>query len=195
MPIRSFAAALLVFFASAGYSQTPATSTGVDMPVFRVQVWGHVVADFSTRVASYLELRRVLEKGLPPLVMTAFPAEITRAQWLLARRIRAARKGAKEGEIFTPVIGAEFRKVLLPEMTDETREAIMDDNPGEFSHRIDDTYPRGKTFSTMPSNVLAVLPTLPDDIQYRFLGHHLVLLDTRANVILDQIPCAIECGK
>jgi hypothetical protein len=30
-------------------------------------------------------------------------------------------------------------------------------------------------------------------VLYRFLGSHLVLLDTRANVILDRIPCAIEC--
>ncbi len=189
----SLATVLIVVFASAGYPQT--TNGDRDVPVFRVQAWGYIVADFSTRVASYMELRSTLEKGLPTLAVTAYPAEITRAQLALARRIREARDGAKEGDIFTPTISAEFRKVLLPEMSADTREAIMDDNPGEFSHQIDGTYPRGKTFSTMPSNILAVLPTLPDDIQYRFLGHHLVLLDIRANVILDRIPCAIECKK
>jgi hypothetical protein len=188
----ALATALIVMFASAGYPQTPA-ATGDQIPVFRVQVLGYIVADFSTRVASYLEFRRTLEQGLPPLTMTAYPAEIRRAQFALARRIRAARDGARQGNIFTPAISAEFRKVLLPEVSDEVREAIMDDNPGAFSHRIDGSYPKGKPFSTMPGNILAVLPTLPDDIQYRFLGHHLVLLDTRANVILDRIPCAIPC--
>jgi hypothetical protein len=37
----------------------------------------------------------------------------------------------------------------------------------------------------------ALLPKLPDDIEYRFLGRHLVLHDTRANMILDRIPCAV----
>jgi hypothetical protein len=44
----------------------------------------------------------------------------------------------------------------------------------------------------VPPNILAVLPRLPDDIPYRFFGRHLILLDTRANLILDRMPCAIE---
>jgi hypothetical protein len=47
--------------------------------------------------------------------------------------------------------------------------------------------------STVPANVLSVLPELPPDIQYRFLGRHLVLHDTRANVIVDRMRCAIQC--
>ena len=69
----------------------------------------------------------------------------------------------------------------------------MDDNPGEYPHRINSTYRMGKPVSTMPRTILAVLPVLPDDIQYRVLGRHLVLVDTRANVILDRILCAIQC--
>jgi hypothetical protein len=68
----------------------------------------------------------------------------------------------------------------------------MDDNPGEFSNKINGSYPEEKPLSTVPPNILAVLPRLPDDIQYRFLGRHLILLDTRANVILDRIPFAIQ---
>jgi hypothetical protein len=195
MSSASRAAALILSFASVAYAQTPAPNGTRDLPLFRVQTWGYIVADFSTRVASYVELRGKLEQGLPPLAVTADPADIHRAQSALARRIRSAREGAKQGNIFTPTISAEFRKVLLPEMSEGTRAAIMDDNPGEFSHQIDGTYRTGKAFSTMPSNILAVLPALPDDIQYRFLGRHLVLLDTRANVILDRITCAIECSK
>ena len=45
----------------------------------------------------------------------------------------------------------------------------------------------------MPGAILAVLTALPDGIEYRFLGHDLILHDTRANVILDRISCAIEC--
>jgi hypothetical protein len=103
-----------------------------------------------------------------------------------------ARAGAKQGDIFTPSISVEFKKVLILQMDSNTWAAIMDDNPGEFSNEINSTYKEGKPLSTVPPNILAVLPRLPDDIQYRFLGRHLILLDTRASVILDRIPFAIR---
>jgi hypothetical protein len=190
----SFAIAFVVLFTSVATSQTPATNQGRGTPDFRVQVWGDIVADFSARVWSYAELRRNLEKGLPALTVTDDPAEVRRTVSAFAERIRVARAGAQEGEIFTPAISAEFRKVLLLEMNANTWEAIMDDNPGEFSNQINGSYPEERPLSTVPPNILAVLPRLPDDIQYRFVGRHLILLDTRASVILDRIPYAIGCA-
>ncbi len=188
----SLATVLIVLFASVGYAQTPITNPSDDTPDFRVQVWGFIVADFSTRVWSYFELRRTLEEGLPSLTVTNDPAEFMRAELALANSIRVAREGAKQGEIFTTTISVEFRRVLLLEMDASTWAAIMDDNPGEFSHRINGTYPKKRPHSTVPPNVLALLPSLPEDIQYRFLGRHLILYDMRANVILDRIPHAIH---
>jgi hypothetical protein len=158
-----------------------------------VQVWGYIVADFSTRVWEYFELRSQLQKTLPPLSVTDDPAEIRSAVRVLAKEIRVARAKAKQGDIFTPTISVEFRRVLLLETNADTWAAIMDDNPGELSNHINDSYPEGEPLSTVPPNILAVLPSLPDDIQYRFFGRHLILLDTRARVILDRIPCAIQC--
>ena len=187
------ATALLVLFASIVYPQEPTPSAGSDTPVFRVQVWGYIVEDFTARVSSYYELRRNLQKGLPVLTVTDYPAEIRNTQLALANRIRAARHRARPGEIFTPAIRVEFRKVLSLAIDANTLGAIMDDNPGKISHHINGIYPEGEPFSTMPPNILAVLPRLPDDIHYRFLGRDLILLDTAANVILDRIPCAIQC--
>ena len=188
-----FATALLVLFSSGAYPQAPTPSAGSDIPVFRVQVWGYIAEDFTARVSSYYELRRNLQKGLPVLTVTDYPAEIKSTQLALANRIRAARHRARSGEIFTPTIRVEFRKVLSLAIDANTLGAIMDDNPGKISHHINGTYPEGEPFSTMPPNILAVLPRLPDDIHYRFLGRDLILLDTAANVILDRIPCAIHC--
>jgi hypothetical protein len=155
-------------------------------------VWGYFVADFTTRVWNYFELRNELEKGLPALAITDDPAQLQRAELTLARKIRVARAGAKQRDIFTPNISVEFRKILLIEMNVEAWAAIMDDNPGEFSNHINGTYPKKRTLSTVPPNILAALPRLPADIEYRFLGRHLILHDTRANVILDRIPYAIH---
>ena len=189
----SLAIALMVSVASVGYTQPVTTNQNRETPDIRVQVWGYIVADFSTRVWGYFELRSELEKGLPALRVTDDPAEIRRAIRALAKRIRLARAEAREGDMFTPTISVEFRKALILEMNANTWAAIMDDNPGEFSNQTDGTYPEGKPLSTVPPNILAALPRLPEDIQYRFLGRHLILLDTRANLILDRIPYAIQC--
>ena len=184
----AFAVALLVCA-----SAEAQTTSAVSPPDFRVQIFGTVAADFSARIEEYLNLRRMLEQGLPPLTVTDDPAEILRAELALARRIQAARAGARQGDIFTREIRADFRRVLLLETDSWTRAAIMDENPGAFSSRINRTYPKERSVSTVPANILAALPRLPDDIQYRFLGPHLVLHDIRANIILDRLPCAIRC--
>ena len=191
------AVALIFLLASVGYAQTPKTPQDPDTPGFRVEVEvrGDIVAEFSTRVFSYVELRSELEKGLPPLTVTDRPAEIGTAERALARRIRVARAKAKQGDIFTPTISVEFRKALLVVMDAKTWESIMDDNPGTFSVRINGTYPEKRPLSTVPPNILAVLPDLPDDVEYRFLGRHLVLLDTRARVLLDGIAYALPARR
>ena len=151
------------------------------------------MADFSLRVQSYYDLRSSLEVGLPPLRVTADLSELMDREEALAERIRRARTKAKEGDLFTPTISVEFRRVLLLQMDVKTWDSLMDDNPGAFHQTINGTYPKKKPLSTVPPNILAALPSLPDGIQYRFLGRHLVLHDTRANVILDRLPYAVQC--
>lgn len=177
-------------------AQAPAPRPDAQTPPnFKVEVWGFVMADFSARIDAYLKLRSGLEKGLPALKVTDDPAETIRAENLLAERIRQARRGARHGDIFTGQIRAGFREVLRSETTPGTCEQIGDDNPGEFSHAINGTYPKIEPVSTVPASMLDVLPRLPPDIQYRFLGHDLVLHDIKANVILDHIDDAIRCPK
>jgi len=190
----SLAIAVALLVGSVGYSQTPTRSPDAENPTFKVQVWGYIAADFSARIWHYFELRSELEEGLPVLTVTDDPREIRRAQRALAKRIRDAREDAREGDIFTPAIAVEFREVLQLEMDADTWASIMDDNPGEFSNRINGTYSGKRPLSTVPPNILARLPRLPDDVQYRFVGRHLILHDTRANLILDRIPYAIRCA-
>ncbi len=98
---HAWLAPALGLFASVGYAQTPAPNDGRQTPDFTVQVWGQAVADFNARVSSYLELRSRLEKEVPAQTVTDDPAQIRSRERALARRIRLARNGAKQGEIFT----------------------------------------------------------------------------------------------
>jgi hypothetical protein len=46
--------------------------------------------------------------------------------------------------------------------------------------------------TTVPPQVLAALPRLPDEqIEFRFLSTRLILLDTRANMIVDYMERAL----
>jgi hypothetical protein len=45
--------------------------------------------------------------------------------------------------------------------------------------------------STVPPEVLQTLPTLGEDMEYRFIGDDLILLDTHAHVVADVIEDAL----
>lgn len=185
--------ALLLAFAAGGQAQvTEPARQGT--PVFRVEIFGDRVAGFNERVQKYVELRTRLEKGLAIDTISEDPAAFLTAQHALARRIRDARRDAEQGDIFTREAATEFKRALQATINETAWKVIMnEDNPGQFRHRINDDYPEGLPFSTMPANILSLLPQLPAGLQFRFLGRHLALYDTRASVILDRIPYAIEC--
>lgn len=181
--VTALAALVFAMSATSAYTQTPAAN-----------VWPRNVEDFNARVLAYFDLRGSLEKGLIALTITDDPAKIEQAESDLAAKLRLARPAARQGDFFTPAIEREFKKALIIQMSASTWSAIMDGNPGNFPHEVNTTYRDGKSVSTVPANILALLPTLPRDIQYRFVGRHLILHDTRANVVIDRIPYAITCA-
>jgi len=189
----SRAIVLVVSCATVAYAQEPTTNDAPDNPVFRARTWGFVAADFGERVSHYVELRTSLERGSPNLAVTDDAGEIRRTQGALAHKMRRARVGARQGDIFSSNISAEFRHVLLLETNPGTMATIMDENPGDL-RGINRAYPTGKPRASVPAGILALLPTLPDDLQYRFVGRALILIDTRTNLILDRMPCAIACS-
>jgi len=154
-----------------------------------------VLADFKMRVDKYVALRRKADDSAPPLKKTEDPAKIREAQQALVERIGAARAGTKQGDIFTPEITAQFRRLLHPEMKEAGTKAAMKDDqpaPGTVTLKINGPYPDKEPLATVPPNVLASLPPLPKDVDYRFVGKHLILRDVRANMIIDYIPNAIS---
>jgi len=184
------ALAIIALAATAGLR---ASSSQTPKPDFQVQIWGGAAQTFIARMNSYADLRAKLEAGLKGLAVTDKPVEILQAETALAERIRVARARAKRGDIFSRSVRRAFRMALKVESDVGTCAAIRDDNPGDFDYRINGTYPKREPLSTVPPNMLAALPELPPDVHYRFLGRDLVLHDTRANIILDEIPDAIQC--
>lgn len=159
---------------------------------------GQALADFDQRVKAYADLRDELEGGAARLEETAKAEEIEAAQKALAARIQAARPTAARGEIFAPAIEKRFRSLLNQQMRgvrgQNTRGSIKDEGPGAggFPFKVNGVYPQAQPLGTVPPNVLAVLPVLPEDIEYRFIDRHLILRDARANLIVDYIRNAIS---
>ena len=201
---RTIVALLLLFVAQSAWAQAPAKPAPAQAPApkpapkepdFKVGVDGLIVEDFTARMKAYAALRKSLEEGLPKLEVTANHSEIRRAEEALARRIRLAREGARQGSIFTPAINKAFKQLLASVVTKGMCEAIFDDGPeaDSVNYRTNRSYPRDEPLSTVPPSILGTLPALPDDVQYRFLRRSLILYDTRPNLILDRIPSAISC--
>jgi hypothetical protein len=157
-----------------------------------------LLQDFKARVDKYMELHNRLEKESPPLKETKDAAKIKASQDVLAAKIRAARADARQGEIFTPEIAALFRRLVYPEMkgpdAPETKKAMKDDAPapGTVALKVNAKYPESQPLPTVPANLLAQLPKLPEDLEYRVVRNALILRDVHANLIVDVIPKAIR---
>lgn len=161
-----------------------------------------VFADFKARIDKYVEVHKkaVKEsaKNALPLKETHQPAKIQAAEGALAATIRAARWNAMPGDIFTPAIREQFRRLINPELKGEdghdTKEVIKDDapKPGVVPLKVNADYPEKAAFPTVPANILANLPTLPEELDYRIINKDLILRDVQANLIVDYIPNVIR---
>ena len=59
---------------------------------------------------------------------------------------------------------------------------------------VNGRYPDNVPLTTMPPDVLKNLPPLPEDIEYRFVGRSLILLDVRAHLVVDFAPRVLPSG-
>ena len=152
-----------------------------------------LIADFKKRVDEYVALRNKAESAATvDLKEQSKPSEIVVAEKSLAERVRSQRTGAKAGDLFTPATQAMFRRLLKPPLgkgTDaaDNKAIIKDDAPApkEVSFKVNAEYPKETPLSTVPPDVLLTLPALPEDVQYRFAGKHLLLYDAKANIVVD----------
>ena len=63
--------------------------------------------------------------------------------------------------------------------------------PVQLHLRVNDSYPADVPLQSTPPSLLTNLPPLPKEIEYRVAGHDLILLDAKANLVVDLIENAI----
>jgi hypothetical protein len=67
----------------------------------------------------------------------------------------------------------------------------MDENPGLPNLKVNERYPDTVPLSTIPPQVLQGLPKLPEEMEFRFIGNTLILMDVHAHIIVDFIEQAL----
>jgi hypothetical protein len=156
-----------------------------------------ILADFNARLDDYVKKQRALLKD-SPIPEDATPEQIKARQDTIAAELRAIRKTAKQGDILTPQVAALFKRLMYPEVKEQPRETkqALEEEDGEVAQvnlKVNATWPASEPLTTVPANLLAVLPQLPMDVEYRISNkRHLVLRDVDANIIVDFIYNAIR---
>ena len=153
------------------------------------------LATMNDRLKVYVDVHNKIEDELPKLPDNATPEQIDQHQRAFEKRLRAARASAKQGDIFTPSAQPVIRRLLAAVFDGpdgkQLLASILDENPAGMKLTVNMRYPDNVPVSTMPPEVLQTLPKLQEDMEYRFIGRHLILLDAHSHVVADFIPDAI----
>ena len=148
-----------------------------------------LVSDFGLRVQSYIALQQQLAGTLKKLPSKPTPVEIDAQQRALATLIAKARSDAKQGDIFVPdmqkFIRGLVRQVISGPDGARIKSSFMDENPMGVKLAVNLRYPDTIPLSTMPPDILGALPKLPEDLEYRFVGNRLIILDNKSHLIVD----------
>lgn len=148
-----------------------------------------VVSEFNHRVEEYVALRKQLAGTLKELPDKPSPKEIDAHQRALLALVAKGRADARQGDVFLPdmqtFVRGLIRNVLAGPEGPKIRASLMDENPMGVKIAVNDRYPDTIPMSTMPPDVLAALPKLPENLEYRFVGNRLILLDVQAHLVVD----------
>jgi hypothetical protein len=156
---------------------------------------------FLQSVGDYANMHRLLEAPLPTLEVSTDMRVVQAAMDALATQIQAARKGARQGDIFSGAVARMFRRRIATCLPPEDLEAILAENQREYEQteasssapllRVNTVWPPQIPFDFVPPQLLAALPPLPPELQYRLVGRSLVLWDHHANLVVDFLPGAL----
>jgi hypothetical protein len=167
-----------------GQGPTPADATEVQ-----------TLADFQRRVNDYASLHTRIEAGLPALPPEATPIQIDRHQRDFGAQLAAARASARHGDLMTPAMQVLVRRHLATVFggadAADLKGSVMDENPVDVPIAVNGRYPDEVPLSTMPPEVLQMLPRMPEGLEYRFVGRNLVIMDEHAHLIADYTSDAI----
>ena len=150
---------------------------------------------FESELQEYVKLRNRVRGNVPKLPKEATPEQIHTFMTAFQDATRAARSGAKPGEIFKPDVSAYIRTTLKNHFRGEDRvelrKTIFEAANESIPLRVNYPYPQSKEYTEMPPKLLLELPQLPKELRYRFVGRNMLLMDRENNLIIDYMLNAL----
>jgi hypothetical protein len=153
--------------------------------------------DFFDHVRAYIRIHDSAEARVPALKETSDPEQVSGREKALADEIRRERAGAGQGDVFSASAAREIGLVVADDFKRRPlrdQKAILAEVPVKLPPAINTDYPTTLPLATVPPSLLLKLPTLPEELEYRFVGRHLILRDIKANLIVDFIPDVVPAA-
>jgi hypothetical protein len=153
-------------------------------------------ASFTRQAKSYISM----EHGLPAdkLRPTEDVVALENERQTLRQALQQARPNAKQGDLFTPEVAKEFRRLLGQTMKGpdgpKIRASLAHAEPlAPSGLTVNAAWPntRGQPIQSVPPSLLQNLPALPKGLEYSIAGNTLALRDTAANLVVDFLPNAL----
>ena len=154
------------------------------------------VQEFTARAEAYAAMHRRLAASLPLLGPSLDRHTLLISRTFLSAAIRSAKPSLRQGDIFTPAAARIVRGVLLDALDEGDLDtfALPMDEEGRMlagvHPRIYDPFPAWET-SELPASVVFLLPTLPEELEYRIADYDLVIWDVYADLVVDVLPYGI----
>ncbi|HEY6614649.1 MAG TPA: hypothetical protein VIZ32_09025 [Vicinamibacterales bacterium] len=156
-----------------------------------------VPAAFVDRVNDYAAVQRMIITSLGPPLVWSEAEQVLRQQRRFANAMREVRPMLGNGGFFTPDVSKYFREridAIVQEAGLDVTTAIEapdeDDIIVAAPPRAAEPVPWNAGPVMWPS-VLRALPELPPELEYRFLGRHLLIIDGLANLVVDVLYDAL----
>lgn len=153
------------------------------------------IAAFEKHVKDYVKMREQLEGKMPKLPAKSTPERIEAHKTALEKSVRAARAGAKHGDVFSPEIAEYIRMTIRDEFKgkdrQELRQMVYEADTKGVPLRVNYPYPDNKELVEMPPTLLLRLPQLPKQMRYRFVNQNMLLVDRENGLIIDYMLNAI----
>jgi hypothetical protein len=152
-----------------------------------VNAYAQAAAEFKKRVDAYLVLRKQVTQKYPEVKETGNPAKIHEREVGLGQGIAMARPHAKAGDVF-----GSMSRYLLKIVADDwnsrspaDQKAILAEIPKGLTLKVNQPYPPTIPLATVSPKLLAQLPMLPEELEYRLVDRRMLLRDRDANLIVD----------
>jgi hypothetical protein len=188
-------AAVLVLLAIVSVRAETVVNAPQDPP--RVNAYAAAVKAFRDRCDAYLALQDKADKGVPPLKETSDPTKLTAREQALGEAVRQARPDAKPGDVFGTDLMPHIKRIIRDDWhrrSPADRKGLVQEVPKGTLADVNATYPPVLPLATFPPKLLAELPPLPESLEYRFVGRHLIIRDVKANIIVDVLANALPQG-